>query len=488
MAELKKRQLVVAVKPSARLRVGLDPSLAPAMESGDVQGLVNLLRSENIVMRPLLGRSEERTRAMMPPLRPTNSGVTIDLSTFYVIDAPDERLDGLVERFRQHEFVEYAYTEPQVDLPVMPVDAIPSLIEPPSITPNFSARQGYLNSAPNGIDAAFAWTLSGGGGAGIQIIDIEYAWQLTHEDLLGNMGGVIAGTPINDLRWRNHGTSVLGIMGGDDNSFGIMGICPDATIRTIAQNGSFPTNVAAAIATATSVLSAGDIILVEAQGYGPRFGFMPASPGSQLGMIAVQYWPEVHAAITFATVVKGIIVVQAAGNGAEDLDDPIYSAPPLGFPPLWAPFARGVMDNAAIIVGAGAPPPGTHGAGLTDPDRSRLGFSNFGSCVDAQGWGQEVTTTGGNNSSPGDLQGGLDENLWYTDKFAGTSSASPIVVGALACIQGALKAGGKPLLTPIAARNLLRNFGSLQQDAPGRPATQRIGNRPDLFLMLAGLV
>jgi hypothetical protein len=44
------------------------------------------------------------------------------------------------------------------------------------------------------------------------------------------------------------------------------------------------------------------------------------------------------------------------------------------------------------------------------------------------------------------------------------------------------------LLTPISARNLLRSLGSPQQDAPGRPATQRIGNRPDLFLMMAGLV
>jgi hypothetical protein len=103
--------------------------------------------------------------------------------------------------------------------------------------------------------------------------------------------------------------------------------------------------------------------------------------------------------------------------------------------------------------------------------------------VDAQGWGEEVTTCG-----YGNLQGGPDENLWYTDTFNGTSSASPIVVGALACIQGALKAGGKPLLTPSSARNLLRNLGSPQQNAPGRPATQRIGNRPDLFLMLSGVV
>ena len=65
------------------------------------------------------------------------------------------------------------------------------------------------------------------------------------------------------------------------------------------------------------------------------------------------------------------------------------------------------------------------------PDRSRLDFSNYGARVDVQGWGREVTTTG-----YGDLQGGLNEDLWYTDHFSGTSSASPVVVGALAANAG----------------------------------------------------
>jgi hypothetical protein len=155
----------------------------------------------------------------------------------------------------------------------------------------------------------------------------------------------------------------------------------------------------------------------------------------------------------------------------------------VGFPASWGnPFRRGVRDSGAILVGAGAPPPGTHGQNW-GPDRSRLDFSNYGSAVDVQGWGREVTTTG-----YGDLQGGVSEDTWYTDRFSGTSSASPIVVGALGCVQGAMRAGGGPPLTPAAARNLLRTTGSPQTDAPGRPATQRIGNRPDLRQMLTPMV
>jgi integrase len=86
-----------------------------------------------------------------------------------------------------------------------------------------------------------------------------------------------------------------------------------------------------------------------------------------------------------------------------------------------------------------------------------------------------VTTTG-----YGSLQGGSNEDEWYTDEFCCTSAASPIVAGALACVQGFLKAHGRYQLGPHMAREWLRNTGSRQQDAPNRPTTQRIGNRPDL--------
>jgi hypothetical protein len=39
---------------------------------------------------------------------------------------------------------------------------------------------------------------------------------------------------------------------------------------------------------------------------------------------------------------------------------------------------------------------------------------------------------------------------------------------------------GQPPMSPERAREVLRATGSPQQDAPGRPASQRIGNRPDI--------
>jgi subtilase family protein len=464
------RELVVIVDPAAGFRTGL--AGAPSLQTGSAAGLIALLANEGVQMKPLFGRDEEEFGAALPA-RASAPGLA-ELTSFYRIQAPEQRLQRLAARLREMRFVRAAYVKPPVELPVAMVPA--PRPELPSVTPNLAGNQKYLEAAPGGIDALFAWSLAGGQGDGVEIIDIEGAWRFTHEDLTQHQAGLAGGTLINDLNTRNHGTAVIGVLGGDDNDFGIKGICPNANVRTISHSGL---GVAAAITTAASLLSPGDIILVEAHAAGPRFNF--SQPSGQNGFVAMQYWPDVFAAITFATIVRGVIVVEAAGNGAEDLDDPLYSIPPLGFPPLWTPFDRSQSDNGAILVGAGAPPPGTNGRD-NGPDRSRLAFSNFAACVDAQGWGAEVTTCG-----YGDLQGGPNEDVWYTNQFNGTSSASPVVVGALACVQGALKAAGKPLLTPISARQLLRTFGSVQQDAPLRPATQRIGSRPDLFFMLSSL-
>ena len=173
------------------------------------------------------------------------------------------------------------------------------------------------------------------------------------------------------------------------------------------------------------------------------------------------------------------MVVEAAGNGSQNLDDNVYNTRPNGFPSTWTnPFNPANPSSGAVLVGAGAPPPGTHGRD-NGPDRSRLDFSNYGARLDVQGWGREVTTTG-----YGDLQGGSNADKWYTDVFNGTSSASPVVVGSLGSVQGVLASRGRRRLTSPEARRLVRSSGSPQQDAPGRPASQRIGTRPNLRLLI----
>ena len=473
------RELIVIAKREAGLRVTREG--IASVEGADVNSLADVLASESAVMRPLFGTSEEQIQARTVSVAGETDADVPDLSIYYRVEAPDERLEELAARLREQEVVEAAYVKPPAELPIaldqvseMFNDMVPLAEEAPPISPDFTVRQAYLDAAPGGIDARYAWTQSGSG-AGVGIIDIEGAWRFTHEDLTQNQGGVIGGTQSTDLGWRNHGTAVVGEFGSDRNTFGCTGICPDANVRAISIFGGLGS--AGAIRQAADMLNPGDIILIELHREGPR------STGiGQQGYIAIEWWPDDFDAIRYATS-RGVIVVEAAGNGAENLDDPIYNTPAQGFPSNWTnPFNRSNRDSGAIFVGAGAPPPNTHGRDH-GPDRSRLDFSNYGLLIDAQGWGREVTTCG-----YGDLQGGSNEDFWYTDQFSGTSSASPIVVGALTCLQSILLTRGRSPVFPSVARNLLRSTGSPQQDAPGRPRNQRIGNRPNIREMLVGVI
>ena len=473
-----RRELIIIAEPDAELRFTGNEALSLLVS--DSAPLAEIASDPEVVIRPLFGPSEDRVVAAAPeldaPLGADDGAprLTEEMARFYEVDAPDDRLDELREQLQASPAVASAYIKPPADLPVGAAvrerlnDMPPDTGDAPPATPDFTARQGYLDAAPGGIDARWAWTQPGGRGAGVRIVDCEWGWRFTHEDLTQNQGGVIAGTadPAPDSRSTNHGTAVLGEISGDVNGIGVTGIAPDAVISASA----FSVASSTAIRSAADRLGQGDILLLEIHRGGPNY------PGgdTQFGFIAVEWWPDDFLAIRYA-VNKGIVVVEAAGNGSQNLDDAVYDTPQSGFPSWWRnPFRRTALDSGAVIVGAGAPPSGGFG-----PDRSRLDFSNFGACVDAQGWGREVVSSG-----YGNLQGGSNVDLWYTDTFSGTSSASPIVVGALASTQGVLRANGRPPLSPARARELLRATGSPQQDAPGRPVTQRIGNRPNLRALI----
>jgi serine protease len=342
---------------------------------------------------------------------------------------------------------------------------------PPATTPDFSGTQGYLDAAPGGVEARFAFTIPGGNGSGVTIYDVEYNWLQTHEDL-GRASSVIlllnpgdsnsppgfpqfgCPAPCHSLN-REHGTAVLGVMIADNNTKGVTGISWGANIGLApAHTLKLGPNAANAILLAVDKGSAGDIILLEQQAgvcrlnddpiFGPAYG-------------PVEWLPEVFQVIQTA-VAQGFVVVEAAGNGNVNLDQAACGGL----------FDRTVRDSGAIIVGAGQPP--SSGA-----DRQRIGFSTFGSRVDLQGWGDGVATTG-YGTSYHNPDAPTNPDFWYTGGFGGTSSASPIVAGAVANLQGiALAQSGIPL-TPSQVVTLLVQTGSPQL---GNTA-EHIGPRPDL--------
>ena len=325
---------------------------------------------------------------------------------------------------------------------------------------NFEPAQGYMHSPPNGIGAMELWGIKGAKGKGVTICDIEGNWNYSHEDLPVGIS-LLGGTLINSLDWRNHGTAVLGEMVSKPGVSGTVGIAPEAKAVTHSAtiNGVF--NAAGAIMGGAAKLKAGDVILIELQATGPNGKY-----------VAMQYWDDVFSAIRAATQ-KGITVVEAAGNGDENFDLPVFNGTGLQ------------KDSGAIVVGAGVPPTNFFDYFAFPPTfpryskigvaRSRIWFSNYGKIVNVQGWGWHVTTLG-----YGDAQGGADENKWYTHRFSGTSSASPIVTGAVACIQGVAMAKLGVPLSPDKVRDILVKTGTPQQSGPGVPLSQHIGPLPNL--------
>jgi PKD repeat protein len=165
----------------------------------------------------------------------------------------------------------------------------------------------------------------------------------------------------------------------------------------------------------------------------------------------MEYFQSEFDAIATATA-NGTIVVEAGGNGATNLDDPVYGGL----------FNRFIRDSGAILVGA------------SESDaRTPTCFTNFGTRIDAHGWGRNVTTLGyGDLFNPNG-----DENQRYTGVFNGTSSASPIVTGAAASIIGVSLAFGQGYgyRSPWEIRQILNETGTPQTGSGGN-----IGPLPDL--------
>src|SRR5437868_2563968 len=233
--------------------------------------------------------------------------------------------------------------------------------------------QGYLDAAPLGLDARYAWTQPGGRGENVRICDIEYSWNLTHNDLVGataNLFVYVKGVnplpdqSLNEASW-NHGTAVIGELVAADNGIGITGIAHRAQLGLInpLTDSSVP-DVGGAIRRATAAMEAGDVLVLEQQSVqGPHF-----DPTTGRGLVPIEFEPDVFNAIKAATA-KGIIVVESAGNGSEDLDHAAYDGR----------FNRGQRDSGALFVGAGLPEGGVYGPG---PDRTRTAESNYGAAVD----------------------------------------------------------------------------------------------------------
>jgi outer membrane protein assembly factor BamB len=435
------------------LDIGLGSSSWPVGRSGNVlrsleaQGLFHKISAAGGVWSRLAG-SDEATMDKLRARAQQNLGRHVaDINMYFILRVPPGlRIEELVDAFQKLPEVEFASAMP---LPITPPT-------PPDLTP----EQKYLNKATDGIGASYTWPRPGGTGTNVTIVDLEDAWNFEHEDLPDAIEILVPpGYTATFTTGQNHGTAVLGVLASLANGWGTTGIAHGATIKVAPSFLNYVKRIATQITYLADLLDPGDVILIEQQ-----------IPGPRSASVAVEWDEPIYDAIVTA-VGNGIHVVEAAGNGYQNLDDSVYTHGNGGH----HPFMPG-HDSGAILVGAGGAPGDLPLPPALPDDRSRLDFSNYGSRVDLQGWGELVVTTG-----YGDHPESEGTNLFYTAGFSGTSSASAMMAGVVALYESVAEAEsptGAPV-SPEDLRTRLKNTGSPQLTGP-YPVCQRIGPRPNL--------
>lgn len=307
-------------------------------------------------------------------------------------------------------------------------------------TPSFVEKQFYLDDAPTGVGARSAWKIPGGTGKNVSVIDIETCFQDDHEDFAKPF--YIGNNPVCES--NDHGTAVWGQIAAKNDGKGVTGIAYDSQFGIYGfiegdlsdVDDQYIKGINEAIQGAIDNLNAGDVVVIEQQMVGPDLK----------KYTAVEFWPHIFEQLKKATS-KGIICVEAAGNGGSDFDDPSYEGA----------FDLSKRDSGCIMVGA-----------VNPGDMERLNFSNFGNRLDASGYGKNVTTAG-----YGDLFYAGDARK-YTARFSGTSSATPIVAGAVAVVSSIAKEKGLTI-SPRNMRDALRLTGTRQGP---QTSSKRVGSFP----------
>lgn len=365
-------------------------------------------------------------------------------SSFFTLEFEEDiDLEQAARALASVKGVEYAYVEPEP-------------APPPTVQPNddpYWSNQAYLDPAPVGIDAEYAWNIPGGDGEDQGFVDLERGWKLDHDDLAQHNVSLISGVNKDE---KGHGTWTLGVVTAYDNGIGCVGIAPHlATVRVVSQwRTETSSSIGLAVLDAIGVMAYGDVLLIEAQQY---YG------GS---LAPVEVYPLEYEAIRLATAL-GIVVVEPSGNGILDLDTLTVN----GAEVLDRDNIAEFKDSGAIFVASGFA--FDSGGGAIAWER-RANVCCFGSRIDCFAWGEYVETLDTDSAGT---------QSWYTDCFglgtpcfAGTSSAAAIVAGAALLVQGMAWKGHGHRLSPYQVRDLLSRYGT----PTANPPQDRIGIMPDL--------
>jgi hypothetical protein len=383
----------------------------------------------------LLRREREARKSRFPPIH--------SLTWYWRIDASTPRNPQAVlarlQSFAPSE-LSLAYIEGRVGL----ASNVLAQGAPPA-----GSDKTYLDEAPWGVDARWAWTRPGGTGQKVRLIDLETGWIVGHQDLPAFSNLHLDNAPNDAPEYpRDHGAAVLGVIAGKPNSSGAKGIAFELdgldVVSHYRESDDKDYFVADAIAVAQTHLSRGDILLIEVIRW--------PEPGNTGYPAEVD--PADHTAIR-AAAAAGIVVIEAAGNSSATLNGVLST-----------------VDSGATIVGSCWPPSGP----VTPLGHRRRADSNHGARVNCFSWGDWINTAG--YGDDGGSHGSVDS---YTSDFEQTSGATAIIAGVAAVVQSWVK---KRCIRPLDSEQMRT---VLSNAATGTPQTGITGTPPDTIGVMPNL-
>ena len=309
-----------------------------------------------------------------------------------------------------------------------------------SINPSDDTFFSNIQWAPQAVSAPAAWN-AGCTGSGVRVAILDGGIYSAHSDLVANLDvassrSFVPGFAFNeDTGTFWHGTHVAGIVAGADNTVGIVGIAPEATLIGVkvlhSGSGSFGSVISGILYASTPRAQGGagaDIINMSLGALFPK-----SSTGAGPLVAAL------NKAVNYAGS-NGTLVVSAAGNSGLDLD---HSGNLISVP---------AQSGAGIAVAATGPMAFAYGS--TDFSRP-ASYTNYGnSAIHVSAPGGDFAYPGNENCTLTTTTGSLTRPCWVFDMVlsssrgtgastttyswaAGTSMAAPAASAVAAIIKQA---------------------------------------------------
>ncbi len=456
-------------------------NLSPSQVSRDVQAINRYLQRNELSSAAMIKSTEADFQQQIKTAEQYWGHEVAELQTYQQVLLKDggrnPQLPIWVRTLNTYPSFELVYAEP-VASPIVgdkfaqPQPAWNSCNAVPidAAAGDLSGLQGYFGAPPVGMNATALNLEPGGQGTGIRVIDIEGGY-LPHSDHKA-LFQIIGHTTTHYVQ---HGSAVIGILGALHNGIGLNGLAAEASIgfRSIfnanlfndwASANSTSANVAYHIYWAAKHSMQG-VVLIELQRPSAQDPDCVCSNNSCIAT-PVEYWPADFDTIQVATG-NGAVIVQAAGNGGRNLDNPVFNTCGGGC------FDRNNRDSGSILV-----------SGSTSDGQTAQcfhGAPNYGSRIDMHSWSEMIPNTG---NMGWHLYNGDGHCNDYREDFGGTSGASAIIAGAVTSLQGAYLAETGSRLDPLTLREALNQTGTAQIPLNVDGHDILIGPHPDLMAAL----